>query len=168
MSRAILQRILLPVLAVAVGATLGTRTGAQTCAGDCDGDGELVASELVRAVGIALGMTAPSECAAADVDGGGAVGINDLLQMVTASLGSCSPPDTLTATGMCMRPGDVGLVDCEAGMKVRVFRCDDPARCLEDPDKLVELNFGFIGAQGNFALTFSATEAGMAPLVFEA
>ena len=146
-------------------------SGAQNCAGDCDGDGELVVSELVSAVSIALGTTSPSACTAADVDRSGAVGIDDLLQAVVASLGSCSPPQTRTATGICMQPGKTGLVVCEAGMMVGVYRCMDPGRCLTEPSSsgvLVPLDFGRIGAQGNFSLTFSAADAGNAPLVFEA
>jgi CSLREA domain-containing protein len=149
----------------------GRGGGAQTsgCPGDCDENDVVALDELVGAVRIALGQQDLAECQPADGDGDQRVGVNDLVSAVDAAVGSCSAP--LTVHGRCVRPGPQGLVPCDEDVVVRVLRCDDPARCLEnptDPGAAAELATTQISTEGRFNVSFPSGAAGSAALIFTA
>jgi hypothetical protein len=147
---------------------------AQACGGDCDVDGLVGLSEMVEGVSIGLGARPLSSCAAMDSrprGGDRRVGIDDLLAAVENTLLGCPVP--ATGDGSCRRPGPAGtpppgLVPCAPGSMVRVSRCDpgERERCLADSSRLVPLNFGSVGPNGNFSVGFDMRPG--AAFVFEA
>jgi DNA-binding beta-propeller fold protein YncE len=133
------------------------------CPGDCNTDGEVTVNEIIVAVNIALGAQAVAACAAFDVDGNGEVTIDDIIRGINAALTQCQA----TVNGVCLAPGDEGLVRCEPGRRVRVLRCDDLTQCLRVPSARTLIGETVLSVDGQFSVELSAAVMGR-PLIFEA
>jgi hypothetical protein len=149
-------------------------TASAACVGDCDGSGTVSIEELIVAVNIALDLAPLSECPAADGHGDGRVTIDDLIAAVGNALNGCgstptpTPSNALLITGGCRQPGPHGLVPCDVGALIVVWRCDTPAACLAQLAARTRLGDGAIGAGGGFAVRVDAAAAARAELLFEA
>jgi FG-GAP-like repeat len=155
--RAIRPRRLLPSRQSPVPATLlfllliycPTLAPAQ-CVGDCDGNGAVSIAEIVLGVNIASGISRVGVCSAMDADEDGRVGIDELLRAIGANLEGCRGPRI--ASGLCLVPGESGLVACQPGQRVRAFRCDDEERCLTDDGARTLIAEGVIADDGTFSV----------------
>jgi hypothetical protein len=149
-------------------------TASGVCTGDCDGNGTVTIEELITAVNIALGLLPLSACPAADGGGDGQVTIDDLISAVDNALNGCAatptatPTNQLLVTGGCAKPGAHGLVACDEGVLVVVWRCDTPATCLAQLAARTRLGDGPVGNRGGFAIRVDAVAAARAELLFEA
>lgn len=155
---------------------LGLRPGsALACVGDCDGDGRVAINELVVGVNIALGSQLLSACEQFDCEGSGTVPINCLIQGVNGALTGCPATPTATAgsptitlTGSCATPGTGGdgLMPCDTGTPIVVFRCDDRAQCLHRQG-LTMVGATTVASGGGWSVQVPPAGAG-APLIFQA
>jgi hypothetical protein len=144
------------------------------CIGDCNGDGMVTIDELITAVNIALGLQPLSACPAVDGGGDGQVTIDDLIRAVDSALNGCpatptaTPSNQLVVTGGCAQPGPHGLVPCDEGLVVVVWRCNTPATCLAQLAARSRLGDGPVGSHGGFSIRVDAASAANAELLLEA
>lgn len=163
-----------PIAVALIVVGLGLRPGAAVaCVGDCDGDDRVAINELVVGVNIALGSQPPTTCQAFDCEGNGTVPINCLVQGVNSALTGCpatptTGPSTITLSGSCAAPGpgDPGLLPCETGTPVTVFRCDDRAQCLHQQG-LTIVGATTVARGGAWSVQVPTADAG-APLIVQA
>jgi uncharacterized repeat protein (TIGR01451 family) len=160
-----IRKALVVIILAQVFAAVSFRTGlAQFCVGDCSGDRRVGINELIRCVGIALGSQAASSCEACDANQNGEVTINELIAAVNTSLGFV----TLPTSGSCVRPGSTGLVACQPGTAINVFRCDDESICTIGPVGRTLLGAGVMASDGTFAIAVDACMSTRSALIFEA
>jgi hypothetical protein len=136
------------------------------CVGDCNADSSVSIGELIVGVNISLGSAAVSACAAFDADSNNSVAISELIAAVNGALFTC--PGTVPVAGLCLSPGATGLVPCAEGTPVRVLRCDDPTRCLSDPNAYTVIDIGSAASAGRFSFELDAEAIDEATLIFEA
>lgn len=149
--------------------------GDAVCPGDCNGDGVVAINELITAVNIALGLAPLSACPAADPDGSGTVTVDDLIKAVNSALEGCpsatpTPVDLLRVTGACRQPGagPRGLVPCDLGTLIAVWRCNMSATCLAMLEARTRLGDGPVENGGAFDVGVDAAAAARATLLLEA
>ncbi|MCK6556938.1 immune inhibitor A [Candidatus Binatia bacterium] len=143
---------------------------AQECTGDCGNDHTVTIEEVVTMVNIALGTKDIEICPLGDVDGNGEVTIDEIVKAVALTLSSMG----FEARGTCTVPGTTASAPekpCADGTVVRVYRCLDRARCLEDEDARRVLGRTEVtpGSEGAFAFTGIADcYGGTSTFLFEA
>jgi hypothetical protein len=79
-----------------------------------------------------------------------------------------TPFSPLVVAGHCRRPGPSGLVPCDAGFNVEVWRCDERPTCLEPGAFKTLLGQGSIAALGAFSVTVNDLELGSRAMLVEA
>ncbi len=123
----------------------------QWCVGDCNASGDVTVDELIQGVNIALGSSQVATCRNFDANLDGGVTVDEIVGAVNVALNGC--PNRIAVAGRCRRPGASGLIACDAGTPIRVYRCDDRATCLnQGAAGRVLLGEAASGAEGDFAV----------------
>jgi hypothetical protein len=135
------------------------------CVGDCSGGDQVTVDEVLRGVAIALGSLEAGACEVVDSNADGLVTVDELLEAVNVALNGCTIG---TASGICLRPGDEGLIPCAPGTEVGVFRCDAADTCTKATAQRTRVGTGAVDETGSFAARYDAGRTGSKALIVEA
>ena len=84
---------------------------------------------------------------------------------VTPSSPTPTPADV---AGACLRPGARGLVACDAGTRIRVYRCDSGPQCTTTGNGRVKIGEGQVESEGRFRVGVNPFPPPSALLLLEA
>ncbi|MBI3786493.1 MAG: hypothetical protein HY270_24150, partial [Deltaproteobacteria bacterium] len=159
---------------------------APPCVGDCNGNGEVTIDEITLGINIALASSSIDPCVAMDSNGDGAVTIDEIIAAIFNALNGCPslptasptstvPPsptptafDALRVSGGCRKPGPHGLVPCDAGIDVTVWRCEDRSKCPGRVEARTRLGDGPTDMRGTFSIAVPRAAAQGALLLMDA
>jgi hypothetical protein len=142
-----------------------------------DGTGSI--DELIVAVGIALGI--PPETDTPTVAIPTDTPENARTATATPSATPTEPPTSTPTTtpssptptpadvvGACLRPGASGLISCDAGTGIRVYRCDSGPQCTTTGNGRVKIGEGQVESAGRFRVGVNPFPPPNALLLLEA